>query len=424
VEAFTPPEVAWSSSSTAIAAINSNGLANGLSAGTSTITATQIGGSVSGSTLLTVVSPDTIPPTTVASATPAANGTGWNNSNVTGTLSALDNAGGSGVQSITYTLTGAQVGGGSVAASSTSFTVSTEGVTTVTYHSRDNAGNTEADKTLVIKVDKTAPTVMAPANQLVEATSSSGAVVAFLASATDNLDPSPVVTAIPASGSTFALGTTTVTVTARDAAGNSSTKTFTVTVRDTTPPVLTVPGAITKEATAPLTPVALGTATAVDLVDGPVTVTNNAPAAGFPVGMTTVTWTAVDSRGNKATATQTVTITDTTAPTANLSLTPGLLWPPNHKMVTVTPTLTASDLAGPVTVSGPTVNSNEPIDGLGDGDTGPDWIVTGTNGIQLRAERSGTGNGRTYTITYVVTDQSSNSTTISATVMVPKSQGR
>lgn len=92
--------------------------------------------------------------------------------------------------------------------------------------------------------------------------------------------------------------------------------------------------------------------------------------------------------------------------------------------MTITPKLTASDLAGPVTISGPTVSSNEPIDGLGDGDTSPDWIINGTYGIQLRAERSATGNGRTYTITYVVTDQSGNSTTVSATVVVPKSQSK
>lgn len=89
-------------------------------------------------------------------------------------------------------------------------------------------------------------------------------------------------------------------------------------VQDTTPPGLMVPGAITKEATAPLTPVTLGTATAVDLVDGAVAARNNAPAAGYPVGTTVVTWTATDRNGNTATATQAVTITDTTPPTLAL----------------------------------------------------------------------------------------------------------
>jgi hypothetical protein len=397
-----------------------------LTAGTYTASVTVIdntGATTSASTPVTVFS-GTIPPTTTAMVTPPANAAGWNNTNVTVTLTATDTPGGSGVQSITYSLTGAQTGGGSVNASTASFAITAEGTTTVTFHARGNAGNVEADETLIVRIDKTVPTVTPPPDQLVEATSPAGAVVTFASSATDNLDPAPVVTASPESGSTFPLGTTTVTVTARDAAGKSSTGTVTVTVRDTTPPTLTAPADITKEATAPLTPVALGTATAVDLVDGPVAVSNNALAAGFPVGTTLVTWTAVDGHGNRATATQRVTITDTTPPTATLTLTPGNLWPPNHKMVAITPTLTTSDLAGPVTISGPTVTSNEPVDGLGDGDTSPDWIVSGTNGVQLRAERGGRGNGRIYTITYVVTDQSGNSTTVSATVMVPKSQGK
>lgn len=195
--------------------------------------------------------------------------------------------------------------------------------------------------------DTTPPVIGAVSNLTAEATSAAGAAVTFaLPTATDAVDAAPTVSASPASGSTFALGVTTVTVTATDTAGNSSTKTFTVTVQDTT------------------------------------------------------------------------------APTASLSLSAGSLWPPNHKLVAITPTLTASDLAGPVTISGPTITSNEPINGLGDGDTSPDWIITGTNGVQLRAERSGTGNGRTYTITYVVTDRAGNATTVSATVFVPKSQGK
>src|SRR2546430_11666845 len=108
-----------------------------------------VNGVASNSDKIYTVIADTVAPITTASATPAANGAGWNSSNVTGTLTATDNAGGSGVASITYTLTGAQVGGGSVAGSSTSFTILAEGTTTVTYHATDIAGNSEADKTLV-----------------------------------------------------------------------------------------------------------------------------------------------------------------------------------------------------------------------------------------------------------------------------------
>src|SRR5437773_7926723 len=150
---------------------------NGVSAGTATSWSdTQIvvvvpGGATTGTVVITVngvasnsdkvytVIDDTIAPITTESATPAANGAGWNSSNVTITLTAMDNAGGSGVASVTYTLTGVQVGGGSVAGSSTSFTILAEGTTIVTYHATDIAGNSEADKTLVIKIDKTAPTL-------------------------------------------------------------------------------------------------------------------------------------------------------------------------------------------------------------------------------------------------------------------------
>lgn len=82
---------------------------------------------------------------------------------------------------------------------------------------------------------------------------------------------------------------------------------------DTTAPVITVPLNVVLEATASLTPVQLGNATASDDTDPSPVITNNSPA-GFPVGTTTVTWKAVDSSGNVAIGGQAVTVTDTTAP--------------------------------------------------------------------------------------------------------------
>jgi len=83
-----------------------------------------------------------------------------------------------------------------------------------------------------------------------------------------------------------------------------------------TPPSITPPADQTFEATATLTPLTqaeYGTATASDIFT-PVNVTSDAPAT-FPLGDTIITWTATDSSGNTATATQSVTISDNTAPT-------------------------------------------------------------------------------------------------------------
>src|SRR5207253_2550680 len=112
--------------------------------------------------------------------------------------------------------------------------------------------------------------------------------------------------------SAFPIGATTVTWTAKDAAGNISNATQTVDVVDTTAPKITSPKDIKVEATS-LTDntVSLGNATTTDVEQ--VTITNDAPKL-FPLGMTTVTWTAKDAAGNISNATQTVDVVDTTAP--------------------------------------------------------------------------------------------------------------
>ena len=102
---------------------------------------------------------DNVPPTTATSAMPAANSNGWNNTDVIVSLMATDNPGGSGVKQVRYTLSGAQVGEATITGSNASASVSTEGITTVTYFATDNAGNQEAAKTLVVRVDKTPPTL-------------------------------------------------------------------------------------------------------------------------------------------------------------------------------------------------------------------------------------------------------------------------
>jgi hypothetical protein len=65
------------------------------------------------------------------------------------------------------------------------------------------------------------------------------------------------------------------------------------------------------------------------------------------------------------------------------------------------------------------VESNEPVDGTGDGDTAPDWEVIDAHHVRLRAERAGKGRGRTYTITITATDSHGNASSQAVTVHVP-----
>jgi hypothetical protein len=96
--------------------------------------------------------------------------------------------------------------------------------------------------------DTTPPNLTLPAGIIIEATSPAGAIVTFTASANDIVDGSVPVIFSRASGSAFAIGTTTVTVSATDNAGNLATGVFTVTVRDTTAPLISglsaLPGSI------------------------------------------------------------------------------------------------------------------------------------------------------------------------------------
>lgn len=156
-----------------------------------------------------------------------------------------------------------------------------------------------------------------PPNVTREATGPAGAVVTYdLPTATDVEDGGPVpVQCAPVSGSTFALGPTTVTCTATDSHSNTSQTSFTVTVVDTAPPNLTVPADVTVAAASSSgTPASnatiaqfLGAAVATDLVDASVEITTNAPAT-FPVGTTNVTFTARDDSGNTASGTGHVTV--------------------------------------------------------------------------------------------------------------------
>jgi hypothetical protein len=166
-------------------------------------------------------------------------------------------------------------------------------------------------------LDTTPPTLNLPGNITVEATSASGAAVAYTATADDANPAHPAVFCEPASGAPFGLGMTTVSCSATDAAGNTANGSFTVTVQDTTPPVLTLPSDITVNAPGASGAVVNFTASANDSVDGPVPVICS-PASGllFQIGTTTVRCTATDSHTNAASGgfNVTVILIDTTPP--------------------------------------------------------------------------------------------------------------
>jgi hypothetical protein len=141
----------------------------------------------------------------------------------------------------------------------------------------------------------------------------------------------------------------------------------------------------------------------------------------FPVGTTTVVVTGQRLDGTSASCSFTVTVNDTESPVVSAAtVDKPSLWPPNHQMETITVNYTATDNCGVNCVL--SVASNEPVNGLGDGDTSPDWVIVDAHHVLLRSERSGKGNGRIYTITVTCTDAAGNTVVRTATVKVPKNQ--
>lgn len=116
----------------------------------------------------------------------------------------------------------------------------------------------------------------------------------------------------------------------------------------------------------------------------------------------------------------TITVEDTTPLEFSLSVAPDVLWLANHTMVLITPTLTVSDNCDESPeVMLVSITSSEDDDAKGDGHTSDDIQISANGSIYLRAERSGTGTGRVYTITYQAVDDSGNITVRSVTVTVP-----
>ena len=161
------------------------------------------------------------------------------------------------------------------------------GDTIVDVTATDSAGNSSSAQFTATVQDTTAPSIGALPGPVAEATGPGGAIVNWTdPTANDLVDGSVTCVCVPVSGSSFPLGDTIVDVTATDAAGNTASSQFTVTVQDTTAPSLSgVPSDQVVEATGPDGAPAYWTdPTADDLVDGPVTPGFSVRIAGFANG--------------------------------------------------------------------------------------------------------------------------------------------
>ncbi len=176
---------------------------------------------------------DTQPPITTASLNPAPNANGWNNTDVTVKLTATDNS--SGVKEVHYTLSGSAP---TTVSGTLSFSVKSEGDSTVTYFAKDNAGNAEAARSLVIKIDKTPPTITGSRTIGPNSNGWNNGDVTVRFTATDNLSGvasvSPDVTISTEGAGQSATGSAT------DKAGNTSSVTISNINIDKTKPAITI----------------------------------------------------------------------------------------------------------------------------------------------------------------------------------------
>lgn len=204
---------------------------------------------------------------------------------------------------------------------SVSFSSLTSGPHTFSMSGVDALGNPGNTASVTWNVDATAPVIDAQSDISYPATNASGAVATFIVSATDAVDGPVSPSCIPASGSQFAIGTTTVTCMATDAHGNAATSQFSVGVFDSSAPTITASPDQTVEATSNLgAVVTFATPTASDDVDASITV-SCLPASGsqFVLGTTTVTCSATDSASNSSASHFDVGVIDSTAPVITLN---------------------------------------------------------------------------------------------------------
>lgn len=319
--------------------------------------------------------------------------------------------------------------GGSSVPVTTSGTVDTHtpGVYTITYTATNSAGTAETHRTVTVE-DTTGPVITLNGTNPLQVECHTSFTDPG-ATANDACSGSVPVTTL-GSVNPNVPGTYTLTYTATDGSHAATPVTRTVNVVDTQGPVITIdgPNPATVECHTSYTDAG---ATAFDAcLNASTTVTTSGSVNVNQTGTYTITYTSSDGV-RTSTATRTVNVVDTIPPVITLKTTPITLWPPNHKYSTVNITSLVQSVTdscggnlglGSVIITKVTSDENENDDG--DGNTTNDIVIAADcKSVQLRAERSGNGDGRVYSITVRAKDAAGNATTAVFKVTVPKNQG-
>jgi hypothetical protein len=197
--------------------------------------------------------------------------------------------------------------------SKTDFSCADIGAQSVWFSARNEFGISDSVNLTITVADTTDPELVIPADIVYFEQMTGCYPLVFLGDATTNESCAVIANNMP---NPFPIGVTLVTWTATDAAGNTTTAVQSVSVSDTAAPEIYMPADITvyNNTTDCLLTVDAGIVTS---PDNCATITNDAPAA-FPLGVTSITYTAVDQSGNTKTAVQTITVLDTLAPEFNV----------------------------------------------------------------------------------------------------------
>jgi hypothetical protein len=271
------------------------------------------------------------------------------------------------------------------------------GTTTVTYTATDLSGNVATATFDVTIVDNESPVFTSGVPADMTATADIGQCGAALTwtepTASDNC-PGVVLTSNYGPGDLVPVGATTITYTATDASGNTATESFTITVSDLEAPTLTnIPAGVTVN-TANNQCSGVGNWTPPTAADNCAVAnvsSTHFPGTSFPVGVTTVTYTAVDATGNSTSASFDVTVVDDDAPIVS-----GL---PVLLNITAQTGLCGATVTWPA----PTATDNCGVVDLTSTHASGDFFPIGSTDVVYTATDS-SGNIGTRTLTIVIND--------------------